>query len=138
MGPVLSSIPLSMPVSTTFESAFGNRLRSIKETGVYNKFWDDAQEKTQPKSACPVGNSVEDDVDEGADISSMIGTLAISLVLQVIALVLAAIEHHKKVPIQKISGGGSDSLRRKRRNPICAGTPAGRTAALLAHAKLAP
>ena len=77
-------------------------------------------------------------VDAGADISSMIGTVAISLVLLVIALVLAAIEHHKKVPIQKISGGGSDSLRRQRRNPICAGTPAGRTAALLAHAKLAP
>jgi hypothetical protein len=102
VGPLLSSIPLSIPVSTTFESAFGNRLRAIKETGVYNKFWDEAQEKTQPKSACP--NSAEPDVEQGADISSMVGTLAISLVLQVVAMVLAAIEHHKKMPIQKVLG----------------------------------
>jgi hypothetical protein len=103
VGSLLSSIPLSIPVSTTFESAFGNKLRSVKESGKYNEFWDQAQEKTQPKSACPASDPAADEA-QGANISSMVGTLAISLVLQVIAILLAAIEHHKKMPIQKVLG----------------------------------
>jgi hypothetical protein len=103
VGSLLSQIPLSIPVSTTFESAFGNKLRTIKESGVYNKFWEASQEKTQPKSACPASAEAADET-QGADISSMIGTLAISLVLQVIAILLAAIEHRKKLPIQKVLG----------------------------------
>ena len=44
--------------------------------------------------------------DEGADVSSMAGTLMISLVCQLIALILCAIEYWTGTPIQKILGFG--------------------------------
>ena len=91
-------------MATEFQDAFSLRLRQIQELGKYGQFEKKALE-VAPRTQCVEGGTGGEE-DEGADVSSMAGTLMISLVCQLIALILCAIEYWTGTPIQKILGFG--------------------------------
>jgi hypothetical protein len=100
VGMILTSVPLSMPISPNFKDAFSARLREAKETGLYDAALARANDESQPVSACPAGQEERDESGaEGAGVDSMLGTLVISVACQLVALILSGIEHRAGVHV---------------------------------------
>ena len=100
VGMILTSVPLSMPISPNFKDAFSARLREAKETGLYDAALARAKDESQPVSACPAGQEERDESGaEGAGVDSMLGTLVISVACQLVALILSGIEHRAGVHV---------------------------------------
>lgn len=102
VGPLLRSIPLSMPLHKMYQDAFSFRMRQLQELGKYKQFRESAVKKVIAAPACVEEGTGSE--QGGADLSSMAGTLAISIFCQLLALALCAIETWTGKPIQKLMG----------------------------------
>ena len=91
-----------MPLNKMYKDAFSFRMRQLQELGKYKEFKTAAEKKVIAAPAC-----VEEDAggtQDGADFTSMAGTLVISIFCQLVALALCAIETRTGRPIQRLLG----------------------------------
>jgi len=91
-----------MPLNSKYTEAFSFRMRKLQELGKYTEFKEAAEKKVIAAPAC-----VEEGTggaQDGAGLTSMAGTLIISIFCQVLALALCAVETRAGKPIQKLLG----------------------------------
>jgi hypothetical protein len=103
VGNVVRAIPLSVPVGREFVDVFSHRTRLLIEQGTYEGFKKRAEAETRRPTACAARGGEEEE-GRGAEVSSMAGTLAISLACQLIAVIMCAVEYSSGKPIQKMLG----------------------------------
>ena len=104
VGNALLSIPVSVPVTPKYQQVMSYRLRELTEIGKYEEFKRRTEETRLPPACAASSGDKEDSQHPGAKISSMAGTLIISMLCQLIAIVACAVEYRTGIPIQKLMG----------------------------------
>lgn len=103
VGSLVVRVPISLPVHKDYVDFFSVAVRKMQEAGRYEQSKKTHESRTKQESACQAA-SAPGEQSLSAPIESMLGTLIIAVALQIIALVLVAVEHGTGKPTQALLG----------------------------------
>uniref|UniRef100_A0A7S0WG46 Ionotropic glutamate receptor C-terminal domain-containing protein n=1 Tax=Hemiselmis tepida TaxID=464990 RepID=A0A7S0WG46_9CRYP len=103
VGPLVVSVPVSMPVSDHVMAGLSWGMVTLLEKGIPSTVIASYDDKAPP-SVCGATGSDQQRDELSLPLESMIGTLFVSSTFQIIALILAVIEWLTRRPIQQLCG----------------------------------